>query len=84
MEFFDNVAKIDDPVGAVSVHMANGILGTLAVGLFSNGENRGRKRIGMRFSQVLFTPSRGRELSVTILPRFRMWNNRAAGCGITD
>ena len=39
VEFFDNIAKIDDPVGAVSVHMVNGIWGTLAVGLFSNGED---------------------------------------------
>ena len=39
VEFFDNVARIDDPVGAVSVHMANGIWGTLAVGLFSTGAN---------------------------------------------
>ena len=37
VEFFDNVAKIDDPVGAVSVHMMNGIWGTIAVGLFSTG-----------------------------------------------
>lgn len=37
VEFFDNIAKIDDPVGAVSVHMVNGIWGTLAVGLFSDG-----------------------------------------------
>jgi Amt family ammonium transporter len=37
VEFFDNVAKIDDPVGAVSVHMVNGIWGTLSVGLFSTG-----------------------------------------------
>lgn len=37
VEFFDNVAKIDDPVGAVSVHFANGVWGTLAVGLFSDG-----------------------------------------------
>ncbi len=31
--FFDKI-KIDDPVGAVSVHLINGIWGTLAVGLF--------------------------------------------------
>ena len=37
VEFFDKVAKIDDPVGAVSVHCVNGIWGTLAVGLFSTG-----------------------------------------------
>ncbi len=37
VEFFDNIAKIDDPVGAVSVHFANGVWGTIAVGLFSNG-----------------------------------------------
>ena len=39
MEFFDNIARIDDPVGAVSVHMVNGIWGTVAVGLFSTGED---------------------------------------------
>jgi len=33
--FFDRI-KIDDPVGALSVHMVNGIWGTLAVGLFAN------------------------------------------------
>ena len=37
VEFFDNKAKIDDPVGAVSVHMVCGVWGTVAVGLFSNG-----------------------------------------------
>ena len=31
----DNKLRIDDPVGAVAVHMFNGIWGTLAVGLFS-------------------------------------------------
>ena len=29
VEFFDNVAKIDDPVGAVSVHCMNGAWGTM-------------------------------------------------------
>lgn len=33
--FFDKVAKIDDPVGAISVHGACGMAGTLAVGLFA-------------------------------------------------
>lgn len=34
--FFDRVVRIDDPVGAVSVHLVNGAWGTLALGLFSN------------------------------------------------
>jgi len=33
--FFDRV-KLDDPVGALSVHLVNGIWGTLAVGLFAD------------------------------------------------
>lgn len=35
--FFDKI-KIDDPVGALSVHLVNGIWGTLALGLFYNTE----------------------------------------------
>ncbi|MCQ2480842.1 MAG: ammonium transporter [Clostridia bacterium] len=37
VEVLDKKAHIDDPVGAVGVHMANGIWGTIAVGLFSTG-----------------------------------------------
>ena len=33
--FFDKL-KIDDPVGALSVHLVNGIWGTIAVALFAN------------------------------------------------
>jgi ammonium transporter, Amt family len=33
--FFDRI-RIDDPVGAISVHMVNGVFGTLAVGLFAD------------------------------------------------
>ncbi|MBQ3937136.1 MAG: ammonium transporter, partial [Ruminococcus sp.] len=36
VEFLDLKLHIDDPVGAVGVHMANGIWGTVAVGLFAN------------------------------------------------
>lgn len=32
--FFDKI-KVDDPVGALSVHLVNGIWGTLSVGLFA-------------------------------------------------
>jgi len=35
VEFFDKVAKIDDPVGAISVHGICGAFGTLMVGLFA-------------------------------------------------
>jgi len=33
--FFDRVAKLDDPVGAIAVHGVSGVWGTIAVGLFS-------------------------------------------------
>ena len=35
--FFDRVLKIDDPVGAISVHGVNGMWGQLALGLFADG-----------------------------------------------
>ena len=37
IEFIDQKLKIDDPVGAVGVHGLNGLLGTVCVGLFSDG-----------------------------------------------
>ena len=33
--FFDKI-RLDDPVGATSVHLVNGVFGTLAVGLFAD------------------------------------------------
>ena len=36
VEFIDKVLHVDDPVGAVSVHLVNGVFGTLAVGLFAS------------------------------------------------
>ncbi|MGM9960698.1 MAG: ammonium transporter [Allobaculum sp.] len=37
VEFFDKVAKIDDPVGAISVHCVCGALGTILTGFFATG-----------------------------------------------
>ena len=38
VEFLDLKLHIDDPVGAVGVHLFNGVWGTLAVGLLANPE----------------------------------------------
>lgn len=35
--FIDSVLKIDDPVGAISVHGVNGAFGVLALGIFADG-----------------------------------------------
>ncbi len=37
VEFFDKKAKIDDPVGAISVHGVCGATGTILTGLFATG-----------------------------------------------
>jgi Amt family ammonium transporter len=39
VEYFDRVARIDDPVGAISVHGTNGIWGVISVGLFADGRS---------------------------------------------
>lgn len=38
--FFDRI-KIDDPVGAISVHLVNGVFGTICVGLFAQDKITG-------------------------------------------
>lgn len=62
VELLDKKLHIDDPVGAVGVHMANGIWGTLAVGLFSTGYDGvgkglfyggGFKQLGIQFAGFL-------------------------------
>ena len=35
--FFENILKVDDPVGAISVHGTNGLWGVISVGLFADG-----------------------------------------------
>lgn len=46
VSFFDNI-HIDDPVGAISVHLVNGIWGTIAVGIFTFAENDAGQRLGL-------------------------------------
>jgi len=57
VEFIDKVLKVDDPVGAVSVHGVSGAIGTLAVGLFSTSEGLfyggGAKLLGIQALGVL-------------------------------
>lgn len=54
VEVLDKKLHIDDPVGAVAVHMGNGIWGTFAVGLFSTGQDGVGKGLlyGGGFSQL--------------------------------
>jgi Amt family ammonium transporter len=40
--FFDRTLKLDDPVGATSVHLVCGIWGTLAVGIFGSAAGIGQ------------------------------------------
>jgi ammonium transporter, Amt family len=37
VNFIDRVLKIDDPVGAITVHGINGLWGVLSLGLFADG-----------------------------------------------
>ena len=46
--FLDNVIRVDDPVGAVAVHMMNGIWGTIAVGLFATSSAPGFALAGIK------------------------------------
>jgi Amt family ammonium transporter len=39
VEFVDRVLKVDDPVGAISVHGTNGLWGVISVGLFADGKS---------------------------------------------
>ena len=48
--FVDQVLQIDDPVGAISVHLVCGIWGTLAVGLF--GDLAGITQLGYQLAGI--------------------------------
>ena len=54
--FFDKV-KIDDPVGAISVHLVCGIWGTLAVAIFSDAAPIGAQFLGVISAAALAFPA---------------------------
>jgi Amt family ammonium transporter len=47
VDFFDRVVKVDDPVGAISVHGVCGAFGTLCVGLFASQDVEGFWKQGL-------------------------------------
>ena len=51
--FIENVLKIDDPVGAISVHGTTGLWGILAVGIFANGNNGVTGLVGGNGAQIV-------------------------------
>ncbi|MGR3310168.1 MAG: ammonium transporter [Candidatus Brocadiales bacterium] len=56
--FVESVLKVDDPVGAVSVHGANGLWGLISVGVFADGTYGGVKGLitghgGQLFAQFI-------------------------------
>ena len=57
VEFIDQVLKVDDPVGAVSVHGVAGALGTLLVGVFATDTGLlyggGFKQLGIQAAGVV-------------------------------
>lgn len=62
--FVDNKLHVDDPVGAVAVHMLNGIWGTIAVGLFATASAPGFALAGIK--EGLFYGGGFRQLGIQL------------------
>jgi Amt family ammonium transporter len=78
VDFFDKVVKVDDPVGAVSVHGVCGVFGTLCVGLFAREDAEGFWSQGLLYgggtdqlvSQVIGVVAIGAWVSITSIILF--------------
>lgn len=64
--FFDRI-RVDDPVGATSVHLANGIFGTLCVGIFATPDRIGRSGNAAQKAGMLYAENFSTEQLVTQL-----------------
>ena len=62
--FFDRM-KIDDPVGATSVHLLNGVFGTLCVGLFATPDRIGRAANAAAKPGLFYAGSEGAQQLIT-------------------
>lgn len=58
VKFFDKM-KIDDPVGALAVHLCNGVFGTLCVGLFADNALTGKGLFIDGSTKLLFAQIKG-------------------------
>lgn len=58
VKFFD-MLQLDDPVGALAVHLANGVFGTLAVGLFADSSVTGKGLFMGGGTTLLFAQIKG-------------------------
>jgi len=66
-------AKIDDPVGAISVHLVCGIWGTLAVGIFSSSHSIVTQLIGvLAYGVFCLIASLGLFLAIKLLMGLRV------------
>ena len=65
--FFDRV-KIDDPVGAISVHLVNGVWGTIAVALFNSDFSLATQLKGVAVTAVFVFPVT--YISIFIIKKF--------------
>jgi len=73
VEFFDKTAKIDDPVGAISVHGVCGALGTLLTGLFAvKGGLFYGGGTGLLTTQIIGVASIAAYVSVTMFIVFKL------------
>jgi Amt family ammonium transporter len=55
--FIDQKLRIDDPVGAISVHLVCGIFGTLAAGIFGEGKSVVAQLTGIGLTAAFCVPS---------------------------